>query len=359
MAKYNLAVLFGGVSSEHEVSLISATSVIQNLDREKYNLYLLGITKQGQWYEYTGPVQAIGENNWQQPQYLTPACILPDRTVHGFVRFAAQGTQQVKLDAVFPVLHGKNGEDGTMQGLLELAGIPYVGCDVLSSAMCMDKAVTHTILQAAGIPMANWAAVTEADLQQFDKLEASLREKLGYPMFVKPANAGSSVGVSKAKDADALLLGLRQALQHDRKVVVEQFIAGSEVETAVLGNDDPVAAVVGEIVPKQEFYTYEAKYQDDSTDLYIPARIPDAVAQRIRTTAVAAYRALGCTGLARVDFFYQPEQDRILLNEPNTLPGFTSISMYPKLFAAYGIGYTELLDRLVELAIQRRQSNGR
>ena len=250
-------------------------------------------------------------------------------------------------------MHGEHAEDGTIQGLFEMAGIPYVGCGVLASSTCMDKDVTHILLEAAGIRTAPYAALVRPQLARFDSLEPSLREKLGYPMFVKPANTGSSVGVGKAKDRAGLLAALKEAFRYDRKVVVEKAILGAEAECAVLGNyTDAAAAVVGEIVPHHEFYDYEGKYLDDSTDLFIPARIPKETSEAIRTAAVRAFAAMGCTGLARVDFFAERDGG-IILNEINTLPGFTSISMYPKLFEAAGVPYPELIDRLIRLALEK------
>ena len=351
MSKRSVAVIFGGASSEYEVSLRSASFVISGVDREKYDLTMVGITKKGQWFLYTGPENAIADDSWNRPEYVTPAVLPPDPSYHGLLVFSPDGVRTIPLDAVFPVLHGKNGEDGTIQGVFQMAQIPFVGCGVLSSAVCMDKAITHTILDQAGIPNAMWADVYPWDLESFDELEAELSDTLGYPMFIKPANAGSSVGVSKAVDKTALLEGLKLAFQHDGKAIVEEFIKGREVECAVFGNHAAKASVLGEIAPKKEFYDYEAKYEDDSTDLYIPARIPAETADLVRELALAAFESLGCEGLARVDFFVQ--DDGIILNEVNTLPGFTGISMYPKLMLAAGETYPGLLDSLITLALER------
>ena len=351
MSKRSVAVIFGGASSEYEVSLRSASFVISGVDREKYDLTMVGITKKGQWFLYTGPENAIADDSWNRPEYVTPAVLPPDPSYHGLLVFSPDGVRTIPLDAVFPVLHGKNGEDGTIQGVFQMAQIPFVGCGVLSSAVCMDKAITHTILDQAGIPNAMWADVYPWDLESFDELEAELSDTLGYPMFIKPANAGSSVGVSKAVDKTALLEGLKLAFQHDGKAIVEEFIKGREVECAVFGNHAAKASVLGEIAPKKEFYDYEAKYEDDSTDLYIPARIPAETADLVRELALAAFESLGCEGLARVDFFVQ--DDGIILNEVNTLPGFTSISMYPKLMMEGGISPYDLVGGLIELAFQK------
>ncbi len=350
MKKITVAVVFGGASTEYEVSLESATSVLRNISHETFDVIMLGITKEGRWLRYTGPVDRIAKNEWQQPQYVTQAFLSPDRSVHGIVEIRDGNATVVPVGVVFPVLHGKNGEDGTIQGLLELAGIPYVGCNVCASAVCMDKEMTHTILDYNGIRTAKWHAIKQWELTDFDATEAMLREKLHYPMFIKPANAGSSVGVSKVTDKESLRKGLETALQVDSKAIVEECIIGQEVETAVLGNQDPKAALVGEIVPKVEFYDYDAKYKDDSTDLYIPARISDETAGRIKAIALKAYKVLGCMGMTRVDFFIQKD-GTIVLNEPNTIPGFTSISMYPKLWIAAGLPYDQLIETLIRLAI--------
>jgi len=360
MAKLRIAVIFGGVNTEYEVSLSSVTSILNNIPADKYDIIKIGITKEGAWYLYSGPVHLIKEDKWQQSRYITPAVISPDRVNPGILHFGSRDgydrCELLHIDCIFPVLHGKNGEDGTIQGLFELCGIPYVGCGVSASANCMDKTLTHSILDAAGIPGAKWRKVVPADLGRFDELEAELKEALRYPMFVKPASAGSSVGVSKVHDKSELKPALEEAFQVDRKAIVEEFIDGYEVETAVLGNDDPIASCVGEIAPKDTFYSYSEKYDSSSTtDLYIPAKnITEADVQLVRETAVKAYKALGCSGLTRVDFFVKKDGSGIILNEPNTLPGFTSISMYPKLWEYSGIPYPELLHRLIQLAMERK-----
>lgn len=352
MAKRSVAVFFGGASSEYEVSLRSASFVLSGIDREKYDVTMVGITKEGRWLLYTGPESAIAGDGWNRPEYVTPAVLPPDPSFGGLLVLEEGGFRTIPLDAAFPVLHGKNGEDGTIQGVFQMAQLPFVGCGVLSSAVCMDKGMTHTVLDQAGIPNAAWADVYPQDLDSFDLLEAELADGLGYPMFVKPANAGSSVGVSKAADKKALLKGLQLAFQHDGKAIVEQFIKGREVECAVFGGQNAKASLLGEIAPKKEFYDYEAKYEDDSTDLYIPARIPAQTAEIVQELAVAAFEALGCAGLARVDFFVQG--DEIILNEVNTLPGFTGISMYPKLMMEGGMSACDLVGGLIELAFQKQ-----
>lgn len=351
MSKRCVAVIFGGASSEYEVSLRSASFVLSGIDREKYDLIMIGITKEGRWLLYNGPENAIADNGWNRPEYVTPVILPPDPSFHGLLVLEESGIRTIGLDVVFPVLHGKNGEDGTIQGVFQMAKLPFVGCGVLSSAVCMDKTVTHTILDQAGIPNAAWADVCPQDLDSFNQLEAELADGLGYPMFIKPANAGSSVGVSKATDKKSLLSGLKLAFEHDSRAIVEQFIKGREIECAVFGNQNAKASMLGEIVPKKEFYDYEAKYEDDSTDLYIPARIPAETAEIVQDLAVAAFEALGCSGLARVDFFVH--EDKIILNEVNTLPGFTGISMYPKLMMEGGMSAFQLVGGLIELALQK------
>lgn len=358
MPNKNLGIIFGGKSTEHEVSRMSVTSVILNAPKDKYNLVLIGITREGKWYHYTGPVEKIIDGSWENNEWITPAFISPDTGIGGLVLLDGKNTI-IKLDVVFPVLHGKNGEDGTIQGLLDLAEIPYVGCSLISSANCMDKAVAKTLFTAAGIPNAKWVFATAESINDFDSLEAEVAEKLGYPAFVKPANSGSSVGVSRAKDREGLYTALKEALKYDSRVIIEENLIGQEVECAVMGNSSPIASeVLGEICPKHEFYDYEGKYMDDSTDLYIPARISPEVTREVRRLAVEAYKALDCCGLSRVDFFVcsDGKQSRIILNEINTMPGFTNISMFPKLFMASGMKYSEIVEKLIDYALERSGS---
>lgn len=353
-----VAVLFGGVSSEHEVSLMSAVSVLQNLPPQHCQVLMVGITRDGRWLHYTGKVEEIPSQLWESDPSLHPILLSPDRSHRGFLLQREDGWQLEQVDICFPVLHGKNGEDGTIQGLLQLAGMPFVGCGCRSSADCMDKQVSHTLLEAAGIPMARWLCAFPQDLEDkaFDAFAQRAEAELGYPMFVKPANAGSSVGVSKAHNREELYDACRLAFREDGKAIVEEFVDGLEVETAVLGNRDPQAApVCGELVPASEFYTYEAKYIDGTTALHIPARIPEETSALLRTTAQRAFAALGCQGFARVDFFVRKSDGQIILNEINTIPGFTPISMYPKLWEVSGLGYSQLLLRLIQLGLEREQ----
>ena len=351
--KLRLAVIFGGQSSEHEVSLMSATSILQNLDPEKYDVTMVGITKTGKWLLYTGPVEDLTTGAWERGP-VTPAFLSPDPTVHGLVALRDTGAQVIPLDVIFPALHGKNGEDGTIQGLFQLSGIPYVGCDTESSAICMDKAVTHSLLNTAGIEQAHylWFYADRFDVAP-DTIKNKIQARLDFPVFVKPANAGSSVGVSKVERFEDLDEAIRVAAREDAKIVVEEGIRGQEVECAVLGNREAQASIVGEIGASAQFYDYDDKYVNGTSQLYIPARIDEAVSDKIREVAVRAYRLLGCSGLARVDFFVTEDDHKVVLNEINTLPGFTSISMYPKLWMAMGLSYGELLDRLIDLAFQK------
>ena len=352
-AKLSLAVIFGGVSSEHEVSRMSVTSILENLSNERYEVHMVGITKEGRWLLYTGPVEDILSGAWEQGP-VTPAFLSPDPSVHGLVALRDGKAETIHVDVIFPALHGKNGEDGTIQGLFQLSGIPYVGCDTESSAICMDKAVTHSLLSSADIEQAHylWFYADRFDAAP-DTIKNKIQARLDFPVFVKPSNAGSSVGVSKVERFEDLDQAIRKAAREDKKVVVEEGITGQEVEVAVLGNRDCDASIVGEIGASAQFYDYDDKYINGTSQLYIPARIPQEVSEKIRQTAVRAYRLLGCSGLARVDFFVTAGDNRVILNEINTLPGFTSISMYPKLWMAMGLSYGELLDKLIEMALQR------
>ena len=353
MNKRAVAVLFGGNSSEHEISRLSATSVLKHIPQDRYEVVMVGITKDGRWFYYPGPVDAIENGDWEKNPGNRPAYLSPDAAAGGLVIREETGERILPIDVVFPVLHGKNGEDGTIQGLLSLAGIPFVGCSCAASALTMDKIYTNMALQSAGIPQAKWTWCRAFDYKKdpeavFEKVEKAL----GYPVFVKPANAGSSVGVGKAVDRAALARCIEAAAACDERILFEEAIVGKEVECAVLGNEEPVAATVGEIVPCNEFYDYEAKYQSES-ELHIPARLSKETIEEIRRLAVEAFLALGCEGMARVDFFVRESDGAILLNEPNTIPGFTSISMYPKLFEAAGLPYPQLLSRLIELGLER------
>ena len=351
MAKLNVCVLFGGMSPEHDVSLRSAESVLNNMDTEKYNIFPVGITKDGDWILYgSTDYSKLPTGQWLDCPENRRAAISPIRG-QGLLIFEADNVIREMIEIVFPVLHGENGEDGSVQGLLQLAGIPYVGPHVAASAVSMDKTLTKLVADNAGVVQAAWQLVRDTEVRShMEQVIARLEGKFQYPMFVKPAGTGSSVGVSKAPDRDALIKALTYAAQFDTKILVEEFIHGREVEVAVMGNASPVASVCGEIDSGAEFYDYDAKYVTDTSVAYIPARIPEDVEEFVREQAVKIYSAIGCQGLSRVDFFVTYEDNRVVFNEINTLPGFTSISMYPKLFAASGIPYKEIIDNLLQLA---------
>jgi D-alanine-D-alanine ligase len=357
--KIRLGLIFGGRSAEHEVSLRSARSVLQAIDRDKYDVTLVGISKEGKWLAGPDPLQALAAGDLGG---LAEAALLGEPGKRELLVAAGpsggasvQLSAQAEFDVVFPLLHGPYGEDGTVQGLLELADLPYVGSGVLASALAMDKAMCKQVLRAHGIPVTDWQLVTRtAILADAPAVAAAAVERFGCPLFVKPANLGSSVGVSKAHDLDEAVTALREAARFDRRVLVEPAVNAREIEVSVLGNADPVASVVGEVVPSREFYDYEAKYVDEGSALLIPAPIPSEIAEAARRHAVAAFQALDAAGLARVDYLLDRDNGQLYLNEINTLPGFTSISMYPKLWEASGVSYSELIDRLVSLALERQ-----
>ncbi len=356
MKKVSVCVLFGGVSPEHEVSLRSAEYVLSCLDPEKYHIYPVGITKNGDWMLFGGTdYSLLPSGEWQTYPGNRRAAISPVRG-QGLLSFEGDCVVREQIDVVFPVLHGENGEDGTVQGLLQLAGIPYVGPHVSASAVAMDKTLTKLVADQARVPQAAWVLVRNSELDvRMDSVMDSLEGKFSYPMFVKPAGTGSSVGVSKASDRRELRDALLKAGTYDEKILVEEFIHGREVEVAVMGNQSPVASICGEIDSGAEFYDYDAKYITDTSVAYIPARIDDHVAEQVRDAAVKIYAAIGCQGLSRVDFFVTYEDSRVVFNEINTLPGFTSISMFPKLFAASGIPGGKLIDELLRLAMEASQ----
>ncbi|MBR5021665.1 MAG: D-alanine--D-alanine ligase [Oscillospiraceae bacterium] len=351
--KLNVCVLFGGISPEHEVSLRSAESVLNNMDPEKYNIFPVGITKEGSWLLYGGTdYSLLPTGQWLEHSNNRPAAISPVRG-QGLLSFEGDSVVREQIDVVFPVLHGENGEDGAIQGLLQLAGIPYVGPHISASAVAMDKTLTKLVADNAGITQAKWLLVRNSELQgRMDDILDAVESKFPYPVFVKPAGTGSSVGVSKANNREELKDALLSAGIYDEKILVEEFIDGHEVEVAVMGNETPAASEVGEIDSGAEFYDYDAKYVSDTSVAYIPARIPAEIAEELREQAVRVYTAIGCRGMSRVDFFVTYADNRVVFNEINTIPGFTSISMYPKLFVASGIPYNELIDRLLQLAME-------
>lgn len=352
MKKLNVCILFGGISPEHKVSLRSAESVLLNLDPEKYNIFPVGITEKGDWVLYGGKdYSALPSGKWLDHPENRRATISPIRG-QGLLSFEGDCVVREMIDVVFPVLHGENGEDGAMQGLLQMAGIPFVGSHVAASAVAMDKTLTKLVADSEQVVQADWILVHSSDLaSRMDKILDSIEAKFTYPVFVKPAGTGSSVGVSKAASRELAEQALLEAGKYDEKILVEEFIDGREIEVAVMGNRNPVASVCGEIDSGAEFYDYEAKYVTDTSVAYIPARLSEEVAEQVREAAIKVYAAVGCRGLSRVDFFVTAE-NRIVFNEINTLPGFTSISMYPKLFTASGIPYDQLLDELLRLALE-------
>ena len=353
MKKLCVCILFGGISPEHEVSLRSAESVLNNIDTEKYNVLPVGITREGDWILFGGSDYAMLPTGAWKSHPDNHRCAISPVRGQGLLSFEGDCVVRQHIDVVFPVLHGENGEDGAMQGLMQMAGIPYVGPHVAASAVAMDKTLTKLVVDHAGVPQAAWQLVRSSELSNhMENTLAQLELRFRYPMFVKPAGTGSSVGVSKAADRDALRSALEKAAKFDKKILVEEFIHGREIEVAVMGNDNPVASICGEIDSGADFYDYDAKYVTDTSTAYIPARIPEDVQEIVREAAVKVYSAIGCQGLSRVDFFVTYEENRVVFNEINTLPGFTSISMYPKLFAASGIPYGELIDNLLNLAME-------
>jgi len=362
--KKQVLVLFGGRSGEHEVSLNSAANVIAALDREKYEVIPVAVTREGNWLSGVTPEQL--KAGVRQPVLtgmdvdagVDPEKPKDDRTDLKVALLAVGKARQDNspVDVVIPVLHGTYGEDGTVQGMLELANVPYVGAGVLGSALGMDKVLMKTVLAQHGLPQARfWSCLRRDWVNNASLVVETVEKELGYPCFVKPANLGSSVGISKARHRGELTKAMDLAAKYDRKIIVEEGIIAREVEVSVLGNDDPIASLPGEIIPLKEFYDYEAKYLDGMTRLEIPADLPAGMVIKLQEIAVKVFKVLDCAGLARVDFFIRKSDGEILVNEINTMPGFTRFSMFPKLWEATGIGYQELLDRLIELAIERHQ----
>jgi D-alanine-D-alanine ligase len=391
MKKLRVGILFGGRSGEHEVSLLSAASVLKAIDKEKYEIVPIGITKEGRWLTAEHAENLLKGKPIHDPRPLragdpetTPGAavlaqgesvVVPPEPVHrdgGLVPFQSDASQMrrasdraINVDVIFPVLHGTFGEDGTIQGLLELAEMAYVGAGVLGSAAGMDKDIMKSLFIAAGIPIVKHVTILRGAWEKDPKkVQKQVESKLKYPVFVKPANLGSSVGISKVRDRKELGPAIEEAAKFDRKIVVEQGVGGKkkkarEIECSVLGNDDPVASIPGEIVPSTEFYDYNAKYLDEGSQLIIPAKLMKPETKKVQELAVRAFKAVDCSGLARVDFLMDPATRKIYLNEINTMPGFTSISMYPKLWAASGLSYADLIDRLIQLGIERHQDKKR
>ncbi|HEX5433992.1 MAG TPA: D-alanine--D-alanine ligase family protein [Candidatus Angelobacter sp.] len=384
MTKIRVGVLFGGRSGEHEVSLLSAASVLKAINLDKYEVVPIGITKEGRWLTPPDAERLLrGEAVHSEPSGLLPASaktaiaaatathrkeagvimppVLESGGLAAFEDIARSGDRAIHVDVIFPVLHGTFGEDGTIQGLLELADIAYVGAGVLGSATGMDKDVMKKLFAAADLPMVKHVTILRREWERdAKKVRRQIESKLKYPVFVKPANLGSSVGISKVRDRDQLASGMEEAARYDRKIVIEEGVGGKkhkarELECAVLGNDEPRASVVGEIVPGAEFYSYNDKYIDEGSKPIIPAPINKKTSKAVREMALRAFKAVDCCGLARVDFLMDPKSGKVYLNEINTMPGFTKISMYPKMWEASGLRYSELIDQLIQLALERHE----
>ena len=381
--RLRVGILFGGRSGEHEISLLSAASVFEAIDKLKYDVVPIGITKQGKWLTamhaenlLRGKHGAGKHLRAGDPAATTSAAVLaagdaiivpPIPSADSMVPFQTDSRhpESINVDVIFPVLHGTFGEDGTIQGLLELADIPYVGAGVLGSAAGMDKDVMKRLFAAAGLPIVKHVTILRSEWERDPKrVRREIEKKLKYPTFVKPANLGSSVGISKVHDKKELAAAIEEAARYDRKIVIEEAVGGKkrkarELECSVLGNDEPIASVAGEVVPVKEFYDYAAKYLDEGSDLIIPAKLNKSALKKVQELAVAAFQAVDCCGLARVDFLMDPKSGKIFVNEINTMPGFTAISMYPKLWAASGLAYSELIDQLIELALARHAEKKR
>lgn len=347
--KKSVLVLFGGCSSEHDVSLKSATTILKNMDQDKYDIHPVGITKEGKWLIYTGNNYDMTANGWQKNG--VPAVLSPDSTEKALLicKEGGEGIIKINIDVVFPVLHGKNGEDGTIQGLCQLAQIPYVGCGVLASAVSMDKTFTKIAVATKDVPQARYVVVREKELADEAAVVKKVEAAFDYPYFIKPANAGSSVGISKAKNRQELIEGLKVAMAQDKKVLVEETIIGREVETAVMGNGEITVSGVGEILAAAEFYDFDAKYNSSESKTVVDADLPAETKEKIRSYAKDVFEAVEGKGLSRIDFFVK-EDGGIIFNEINTLPGFTSISMYPMLFGATGLSVKEIVTKLIDLA---------
>lgn len=351
MKKIKVALLFGGKSAEHEVSLRSAENIAAAINKEKYDVVLIGIDKSGKWLRGDSSTKLLDKTNPKLYKLNTSnsesVALIPQ--ANGKISNLSNTSDQSSIDVVFPILHGPFGEDGTVQGLLKLANVPFVGAGVLGSAVGMDKDVMKRLLRDAGIPIGKFLTIRQGEKITFNKA----KKELGLPLFIKPANMGSSVGVSKVRNQAEFVRAIQGAFKFDTKIIIEEFIEGREIECSVMGNDNPIASVPGEVIVKNDFYSYETKYIDEhGAAIEIPAKISKKTIKEIQSLAIKTFKALSCEGLGRVDFFLK-ENGNVYVNEINTIPGFTSISMYPKLWEASGIGYTELIDRLIQLALER------
>ena len=352
--KTKIAVVFGGNSTEYEISLRSVEFVLNNLNSDRYDVVKIGITKDGKWLLYNGNIEKIKENTWFDEKSNKKVMFSPDTNERRRLIIVEEDKSvSLDIDIVFPVLHGINGEDGAVQGIFELSRLPFVGCGVLASAICMDKITAHAVLDAAAIKTAKYVPLYEKELRDLNAAKNLVLEKLEFPLYVKPSRQGSSIGISKANNEDELIKALETAKSFDDRVLVEESLVGQEIECAVMGNNDPVASKLGEIITSTEFYDYASKYTNDSAKTIIPAKVSNDIAKKVQAIAIDAYRKTNCKGLARVDFFVLKNND-IVLNEINTLPGFTSISMFPKLLMSDGKTAQELLDTLVLYALERK-----
>ena len=355
MKKINVALIFGGKSGEHEVSLLSTASIYKHINKDKYNVFTIGITKDGRWMFYDGDAENIKNGNWVDlANKNVEINLIPSGNKEVGLKF--EDGRVEKIDVLFPVLHGPYGEDGTIQGLFEISQIPYVGCGVLASSVGMDKLICKKVFSQIGLPQVDYTYTTKWEFNMNKENELNkIEDKLNYPIFVKPANLGSSVGISKATNRDELLFGIEEALKYDSRIVLEQGIDAREIEVAVLGNEDVKASIAGEIKPAKDFYDYEDKYINGASTYDIPANIKNEDMDNIRKMAVEAFKGIDGKGLSRVDFFIDKNSGEIFINEINTLPGFTNISMYPKMWEATGLEYTNLIDSIIELALESKK----
>ncbi len=349
MKRKRIAILFGGCSSEYEVSLQSAYAVITHVDMEKYEIVLIGIDKTGTWYRYQGDYENILNDNWKSNETCIPAVVSPDKNLHGILLLGQSGVEKLPLDGALPVLHGRNGEDGTVQGVLELADIPVIGCNIMSSAVCMDKKTAHCLAKESGVRVPDSYILTRTE-QQDEKQIKAYAEALGYPLFVKPLRAGSSFGITQVTEPDGLMAAVEHGFAYDSQVILEEMIEGFEVGCAVLGTEKLTVGAVDEIELSEGFFDYTEKYTLKSSKIHVPARISEEKEKEIKKTAVKIYRSLGCSCFARVDMFLTPEGE-IYFNEVNTIPGFTDHSRYPNMLKEIGISFEEIVSRLLEMVL--------
>lgn len=353
MNKIKLAIVFGGKSSEYSISLHSVTAIIKNVPHDKFDVILIGITEAGKWLYYDGDAENVNNDTWNTNRNLSEVVLSTDDKFKGFLKLTSDNTyEKVEIDCIFPVLHGKNGEDGTIQGLCQLAGIPFVGCDMTSSAVCMDKEFTHVICEMAGIKTAPFMAVVNSKALNVKSLYEEAYEKLSLPMFIKPANGGSSLGISKVRNYDEFEKGIMEAFEYDKKAIIEAMIEGFEIGCAVVGNDELIIGEVDEIDTKNDFFDYVEKYSQSNSKIHCPARISNDLSKEAKNMAEKIYRSLRCSGMARIDMFLTPNNE-IYLNEVNTIPGLTDVSRYPSMLKKIGIEYKDLIVKLVDLAMEK------